>query len=533
MSNAAIAARAPQKRVKEPWEPIPGSSQELALDTRCNVTFYHGARGPGKTDTQLMRFYRRVGQGFGPFWRGVIFDREYKNLDDLVSKSKRWFYGHDDGAKFLSSSADYKWVWPTGEELLFRQAKKSDDYWNYHGQEFPFIGWNELCKYPTPELFDTLMSCNRSSYTVEKNAPLNSDGSLVDTGPIPLEIFATGNPYGPGHGWVKRRLIDPAPDGDVVPQTINVFNPRTGKREDIVKTQVAIFGSYRENIYLDPQYVATLEAITDVNKRKAWLEGDWSVVAGGALDDVWRENVHVKPRFVIPTSWRIDRSFDWGSTHPSACIWWAEADGTEATLPDGTKWCPRPGSIIACAELYRNEKDKDNVGLRESATRIAELIKATEIRLLTSGPLSIVGNNIDASARWFHKQPWPGPADNQIRNVIMSDIATIETQMAKIGVRWTESDKSPGSRKIGLQLVRDRLENAIIHAETGDARGPGLYFMSNCRMSIATVPMLPRDPNEPDDVDTEAEDHLYDCVRYRVLAASNRYSSTIKVFFPT
>src|SRR4051794_12962757 len=73
------------------WEPIPNSSQELALDSRANHTLYTGSRGPGKTDTQLMRFARRVGQGYGAAWRGIIFDREYKNLDDLIAKSKKWF----------------------------------------------------------------------------------------------------------------------------------------------------------------------------------------------------------------------------------------------------------------------------------------------------------------------------------------------------------------------------------------------------------------------------------------------------------
>src|SRR5262245_40824371 len=89
------------------WTPIPGSSQELALDTRCHHTLYTGARGPGKTDTQLMRFRRRVGVGYGEFWRGIILDREYKNLDDLVAKSKRWFLKFQDGAKFLESASSY------------------------------------------------------------------------------------------------------------------------------------------------------------------------------------------------------------------------------------------------------------------------------------------------------------------------------------------------------------------------------------------------------------------------------------------
>ena len=80
------------------------------------------------TDAQLMRFRRNVGQGYGRYWRGIIFDREYKNLDDLVSKSMRWFPEFKDGARFMSSKADYRWVWPTGEELLFRAIKKDTDY---------------------------------------------------------------------------------------------------------------------------------------------------------------------------------------------------------------------------------------------------------------------------------------------------------------------------------------------------------------------------------------------------------------------
>jgi len=85
------------------------------------VILYEGTRGPGKTDAQLMAFRKHVGRGYGRFWRGVIFDREYKNLDDLISKSLRWFPQLDGPKpKFLSSTSDLKWVWETGEELLFR-----------------------------------------------------------------------------------------------------------------------------------------------------------------------------------------------------------------------------------------------------------------------------------------------------------------------------------------------------------------------------------------------------------------------------
>jgi len=87
-----------------------------------------------------MYFRQFVGRGYGAFWRGIIFDLEYKNLDDIISKSKRLFPKFNDGAKFLSSNSDLKWVWPDGEELLFRHMKKESDYDQYHGHEYAYIG---------------------------------------------------------------------------------------------------------------------------------------------------------------------------------------------------------------------------------------------------------------------------------------------------------------------------------------------------------------------------------------------------------
>lgn len=494
------------------WQPLPGS-QSLAMSCPCHHILYEGTRGPGKTDAQLMFFRKYVGLGYGRFWRGVIFDREYKNLDDLVAKSLRWYPKFHDGAKFLASKSDYKWVWPTGEELLFRQIKRPSDYWNYHGQEFPFIGWNELSKYPTPELYDAMMSCNRSSFLPEEHSPINPlTGERELLPPIPLVVFSTTNPYGAGHNWIKSRFIDVAEPGQVVRKEINVFNPQTQKRETIVKTQVRIFGSYKENRYLSPEYVAELESIKDENKRRAWLWGDWDIVAGGALDDLWGPHL-ILPRFKVPKTWRIDRSFDWGSSHPFSVGWWAEANGEEAVLPDGTIFCPPPGTLIRIAEWYGAQEIGLNKGLRLSAKEIARGIKEREKELLEQG--------------WIQTRVRPGPADNQISNVNEKDTESIKKKMADEGVEWTESDKRPGSRINGLQLIRDRLEAS----KTGE--GPGLYFMDNCRAAIATLPVLPRDEDNEDDVDSEAEDHVYDDVRYRVLAGNNRFATSIKVILPT
>jgi hypothetical protein len=518
---AASIVAAPAPKIEIGWAFLPGTSQEFALRTNANHILYHGTRGPGKTDCQLARFASNVGRGYGSYWRGVIFDRKYKNLDDLIIKSKRIFrkiFGNR--AKFLESKGDYKWVWDTGEELLFRQFLKPDDYWNYHGQEFPFIGWNELAKYPNSEPYDAMMSCNRSGWTFEKDCPRDPEtGEYLyapnELPPIPLEVFSTTNPYGPGHNWVKARFIDVAPFGKVYKTTVKVFHPALKHDVEVTRKQVAIFGSYKENPYLDPLYIAELESISDPNKRAAWLEGDWDIVAGGALDDVWRKHIHILPRFALPDTWRVDRGLDWGSSHPCSLGWFAEANGEEATITftDGTvrTFCPPAGSLIQIGEVYRTEKMGSNKGLRESAATVAQHVIDYEIALMREG--------------WIENQPWPGPADNQIRDVRESDVDTIEKKMADKGVRWERSDKSPGSRKIGLQLMRDMLEAAM----KGDESRPHLYFMNNCRASIAILPTLPRDEDEPDDVDTDAEDHPYDMVRYRVLKGSNRFAKSLTV----
>ena len=82
---SAALANAPKPEIV--WRPLPGS-QSIAIDSRCDHTLYEGARGPGKTVTQLMRFLRHVGKGYGQFWRGVIFDLEFDHLGGLVAESK-------------------------------------------------------------------------------------------------------------------------------------------------------------------------------------------------------------------------------------------------------------------------------------------------------------------------------------------------------------------------------------------------------------------------------------------------------------
>jgi hypothetical protein len=511
------------------WEPIPNSSQEQALIIPCDLILHCGSRGCGKTEAQLMRFRRLVGAGYGAFWKGVIFDTEYKGLDDIIAKGKRLFNLFDDGCKWLGSKDTYKWVWPTGEELLLRILDSEEDYLKVHGHEYPFVGLNELTKWPTPNLFDMLFSINRSSFVSEKYKKY-VDGELLEQGflefydkpnsktvdyylpRMPLEMFATTNPNGPGHNWVKSQFINPAPYGEVVRIDTEAFNPRTKQKEIVTRSQVAIFGSCLENPFLDVSYIAGLMNDPDKNRRKAWFVGSWDGISGGAFDDLWNKNVHIIPRFKVPTTWRVDRSYDNGSSHPFSVCWFAEANGEEVEIEWGGavhKWAPAPGTIIQIFEWYGAEKIGRNKGLKMAARDIAKGIVQIDNELL--------------QGEWISTRVQPGPADNQISNVNQDgESDSVKLLMEKHGCYWTESDKSPGSRTVGMQLFRDRLHAALIK------EGPAFYCTQNCTATIETVSVLPRDKKKPDDVDTQAEDHAYDAIKYRILKTKIDYAKTIK-----
>jgi hypothetical protein len=42
-------------------------------------------------------------------------------------------------------------------------------------------------------------------------------------------------------------------------------------------------------------------------------------------------------------------------------------------------------------------------------------------------------------------------------------------------------------------------------------------FFNTCRNIISQLPSIPLDKKNPEDVDTKAEDHLYDALRYGIM----------------
>jgi len=460
------------------WAPQPGS-QEAFLECPVFEALYEGTRGPGKTDCLLMDFAQEVGKGYGEEWKGVLFRHTYPELQDVIDKSKKWFPLIWPNAVF--NEAKVFWKWPTGEKLMFRHFERPGDYWSYHGHSYPWIGWEELTTWSTDECYKSMFSCARSTRPG-----------------LPIRVRSTTNPYGAGHNWVKLRFRLPVPRNKRVGKIIRDSMSDKGDPEP---ERVAIHGDIHENrilLHADPGYIARIKAAArNEAELKAWLDGSWDIVAGGMFDDVWSNRHHVLPALpwsAIPPQWDIMRSYDHGSARPFSVGWWAVSNG-EPVSNKGFIYGIIPGDCIRVDEWY-GWSGKANEGLRMLSSDIGQGIRDRE----------------EDWGIWGRVKP--GPADNSIFDDFEPG-KSVAGEMMRAGVRWSRSDKSPGSRIHGWDEIRKLLKNAL--PQTGGAREfPGLFVTERCEQFIRTVPVLPRSGKKLDDVDTDAEDHIADEVRYFV-----------------
>ena len=464
------------------WSPYPGAQEKLMTCPIWEVLL-HGNRGGGKTDVLLMDYAQGVGVGYGSDYRGLLLREATTELGDVIAKSRKWFPRMFPGSKFNRSKKI--WEFPDGETLWFNYARVNEDYDQYHGHEYPWIGWEELTNQPVPDIYLKLMSCNRSS---------NAD--------IPKKYRSTCNPSGPGHAWVKQRFIDTVGAGRVFSEDVVVEVP--DESGEIVKKTLQVTRTHlrsrrSENKALmnaDPLYEAKLIQMTQDNEmlRKAWIDGDWDLIFGGFFTDVWDPKVHVKKAFQPPSSWEAFRSFDWGSSKPWSVSYMFEADGTQPEDAFGEPlldfYIPQ-GSIIVPTEIY-GWTGKPNEGDQALSQSIADRV-----------------NMMDAAVHMeFGIRVAPGPADNSIWDV--RDGSSIGASMRSFGTDWTKSYKGSGSRISGWAMIRQMLGAA----GRLDREHPHLYFFQAASHHIRTLPLQQRDEKKPEDIDTTLEDHAMDSLRY-------------------
>lgn len=271
-------------------------------------------------------------------------------------------------------------------------------------------------------------------------------------------LYASFNPGGIGHGNVKEVFVDP-------------YYSKTETKTRFVPS------TYKENPYLNEEYIDYLEDLGG-DLGRAWREGDFSLFFGQYFDE-WRNEKHVISPLPIPVTWRKYVCIDYGRTAAFAAYWVA---------------IDYEGRAYVYREYYVTGKDA-----RPNAEEM--------IKLAADDPINPeTGNRYEAVI--IDRQV----TQKQGNDMTIKDIIEASETISGLGQKLTWFDVFPTLTPRG----GDRVNGWVLFHEylrwTKDMP-PKILFFNWCPEAIRTIPTLIHDTHNPEDLDTDGEDHAADSIR--------------------
>lgn len=404
--------------------PEPNPKQAEFFQAKSRFVAYGGARGGGKS--------------WSVRWKAVLMALRYPGIRVLILR--RTFPELNENhilplRALLMGIAVYKdvdkaFTFPGGSRIKFGYCDREADVLQYQGQEYDVIFLDEATQF-TETQFKTLTACLRGA-----------NG-------FPKRFYLTCNPGGVGHAWVKRLFIE------------RDFQKGENPADyTFVQAKVYDNGALMKD---DPGYVQMLEGLPE-DQRRAWLDGDWNVVAGRYFTE-FREDLHVMDPFPIPGWWRRYFTMDYGLDMLAG--YWVAVD--EAGR----------------AYVYREVSEPDLI-----------ISKAAE-RILQAG-------SGDRPEAWYAPPDLWNRRQDTGRSVaeIFGDagIPLVKAQNGRVQ-GWFDL-------KEWLKPVRD---------ETG-AESARLRIFKNCPELIKSIPALQHSEKDPNDCATQPHEYTHgpDAIRYFV-----------------
>ena len=432
------------------FEPNSGPQVDFLSSSEEQV-LYGGAAGGGKSYALLGEALRYVHL---LACRVLILRRTLDELDELIRDSKSFYQKGFPKAYYRKT--DKMWVFPSGATIEFSYLDRDDDVYKYQGQSFTLVCFDELTHWPTPY-------------------PWNYLSSRVRTTDINIKCYmrATTNPGGVGAWWVKQMWkIDDIPHGkafwgcDLESGKVLRYpmNHKKKPGQPLLRRRF-IPARLSDNPYLWERgdYEARLLALPEIEKRRL-LEGDWDIVEGAAFPEFDKTIHTIDPQKyfeegAIPRSWFRMRGGDYGYSSPSAILWGAlDSDGI----------------LYIYREFYGKGYIPDTLG------QIIDELEKNDPNLMEAV--------LDESTF------------NQVGGI------TISEQINRhVSPQFLPSDRD---RIVGKAQIHKRLR---INEETGK---PGILIFNNCTNIIRELQTIPMSKTISEDVDTKAQDHAYDALRY-------------------
>lgn len=403
------------------------------------ITGFGGAKGGGKSySLRNILLARRFEY---PKSTGAIFR---KTFPELEANHIRPLFQEHPGLKTYWNESKKLLSLPNGSTLQFSHCTNEMDVLLYQGRELNDLGIDEAGQW-TESMFRTLLGSNRSS-----------------TGGVPARCALTFNPGGLGHGWIKRLFID------------RRFNER--ERPDDYNFIQALISDNKALIENDPDYVHRLNTETSEALRKAYLYGDWDILAGQFFSELSRQ-VHFIAPFTIPTHWNRFGSYDYGFNHPAAMGYFANDE-------DGNTY------------LYR---EIVKAGCR--VDQFAEMLKKH--------------SEIESMYVYAGHDCWAKRSATINKEQGNPPTIAEEFQSHGITLKHAVIDRIAGAAHLRSYL-----------ALRGDNKKPRFYIFNTCPITYDCLSRMVHDPNRVEDVlkqdaidsDPTTGDDPYDMVRYGLMS---------------
>jgi phage terminase large subunit len=269
-------------------------------------------------------------------------------------------------------------------------------------------------------------------------------------------VLSASNPGGQNAQWIKDLFIDREPDAQEFP--------------GYLRDQWAFYpAKLVDNPYVSIQgYTESLSTLRDARKRQL-LDGDWTVFEGQFFDN-FKPVRHVRDAGALSPDHKRFLSLDWGLGSPGCVLWWV-------CFPDGHY------------HIEQEYKFNGEVGNKVYVKDCAEEIKRRCRDLgLSRVPLC-----------------WVDPDITLNKGQIGESIA--ETfQRHGIPTMKSTNDRVNGWQRV-YEMFRD--------APDGE---PWLTIDPGCRYLIRTLPIQVQDKTNPEDLNTQGDDHAVDALRYGAMS---------------
>lgn len=465
-----------RKGQKLVFKPYP--KQSLFLSNEADEVCFGGARGGGKTAALIIdaalkvRKWHYEGDPFNlvpvidkysidyPEYKAIIFRRTFDDIYMNFMPEAEKIYSKL-GAVWREKKKAF--IFPSGARVHLAYCDCEADVKKYIGGNFHYLGIEELNQFPYRWIRDL-------------------GGSVRSTNPElkPLKRYTT-NPGGVGHVWIKKEFIDPCPPKkgrEVFDERFNItyneLNPSDPFEDDEGNTRQFIPSLVFDNPALidnDERYIKYLNSLDEV-KRAMWLLGNWDVQGGVFFEEFskFHHVINLRDFHLNPDAGRIYRCVDYGTANPFAC---------------GFLFVDYEGKVTMFDEIYE--------------TGLVPSLQAKKIGAIT--------------AKW-------GLTEDDIYATIVDPAMKIRAHEYMTTMHSTiDIYEDNGIEHIVLGN-NDRVQGwATFHEflKIPDEDIPYLRFTDNCINAIETIPTLVRSNRNPEDVNTDGEDHIADAIRYALM----------------